>query len=577
MLAAFAAPPAFAFNHDTTVNPISPGRFAVACSNIEQDTSRIAPGAIADDYWEGRGGHYIDDILAHPETAMRFGVTMPDDRTHYPATAGSSVPYVAIVCHPTSRSNGDPDYTLPSTGAIIPHMQRPGAAPNLIGWSEYFQTLGLTSFTVPPGGPARLPLIVYSHGMGGSPISNGYVDVLVQLAAQGYMVAGIFHGDPRFSNVQISNLGDFAYLLLNFSQVVEMELVRPASLKRMLDVVLASGYAAGVDTARIGGFGASLGGEAMTMLAGAHITTTLGAHCEDVAVHDDRIRAMVGYVPFAGYSFLPAFCAEQSGADFVNRPYLAISGTADTTAPMTMMQEALNRFQSSRYLVQWIDGQHELRPEDAGDLLTWMIAFYGAYLDLAYDPGAMGRFIRMNTVVGGRADSMVVDVHVPFANAGTETTAREFYNPTTNHYTVSADPAEIDALRSGEAGYGWQETGLGFKAWLQMPPDTLTSVAPACRFRLPYTRGSVFYTSSGSECQQVMSGGGWRYTGTGFYITPVAADRTCPAGLLAVQRAYNNGYVRNDSNHRYSTSDSEMRTMEREGWTVEGNVMCSRP
>jgi hypothetical protein len=47
--------------------------------------------------------------------------------------------------------------------------------------------------------------------------------------------------------------------------------------------------------------------------------------------------------------------------------------------------------------------------------------------------------------------------------------------------------------------------------------------------------------------------------------------------LLAVQRAYNNGYARNDSNHRYSTSDSEMRAMQREGWTVEGNVMCARP
>src|SRR5262249_31190349 len=111
------------------------------------------------------------------------------------------------------------------------------------------------------------------------------------------------------------------------------------------------------------------------------------------------------------------------------------------------------------------------------------------------------------------------------------------------------------------------------------PSDTFTTIAPACRFRLPYTRyaAATFYTASTSECQQVKSGPGWRYTGTGFYIAPVNADRTCPAGLLAVQRAYNNGFARNDTNHRYSTSDSGMRTMEREGWILEGNVMCSRP
>ena len=36
---------------------------------------------------------------------------------------------------------------------------------------------------------------------------------------------------------------------------------------------------------------------------------------------------------------------------------------------------------------------------------------------------------------------------------------------------------------------------------------------------------------------------------------PVAANpRQCPFGLLSVNRAYNNGFVRNDSNHRYEAS-----------------------
>ena len=60
-----------AFNHTDTVQPIAPGKFAVACTNIEQDTTLIAPGASASDYWEGRNGHYITDILRHPDAAAR--------------------------------------------------------------------------------------------------------------------------------------------------------------------------------------------------------------------------------------------------------------------------------------------------------------------------------------------------------------------------------------------------------------------------------------------------------------------------------------------------------------------------
>jgi len=52
-LAACAALGAHAFNHDTIVSPLPLGRLSVACSNIEQDTSKLAPGAAPSDYWEG--------------------------------------------------------------------------------------------------------------------------------------------------------------------------------------------------------------------------------------------------------------------------------------------------------------------------------------------------------------------------------------------------------------------------------------------------------------------------------------------------------------------------------------------
>lgn len=577
-IALLAALPAFAFNHDTVVNPLPLGRFPVACSNVEQDVTKIAAGASPSDYWEGRPvngvDHYVTDILAHPETAVVYDAPVPDQRSIYPGHAGDNVTFAAIVCWPTSASNTDPGYTLPGTGDVIPHMQPAGTAPKLITTNEYASAFGL-HFDPAPLFPARLPLLVFSHGLTGSPISPGYVQALVQFAAQGFMVAAPFHGDPRFSRVRIEDISDLAFLFANFDRVAEMELMRPLSLKVMLDKILANpGYSAGIDTDRIVGFGASLGGEAMMLLAGAKLTTSTGLDCSE-PVHDPRIKAMVGYVPFAGYSFLPAFCAGQSGAKGVNRPYLAISGTADTTAPLGMAEEAVDQFQSSRYMVELIGGQHELRPEDAGDLFTWTLTFLDAYVPNPFDTQAMTRFIKMNGVVGGRTDDMILDVHVPTPNTNGDTNVLEFHNTILDHYFMAAGPDEIAIILQGGAGPGWELTGQSFKAWLTAPPTAFRTV-PVCRFYGPGPN-SHFFTASADECAIVKRDAGWFYEGTGFNLVPVDANRRCPDGFLQVQRAYNNGFPRNDSNHRFTTSDSTLRAMGERGWSIEGPVMCARP
>jgi predicted dienelactone hydrolase len=576
-LAMLACTPALAYNHTQVVSPIPLGRFAVACSNVSQDTSRIAPGLSASDYWEGRG-HYISEILTSPLTAIQFNVRVPDRRNLYQANYNRDVPYVAIVCHPTPRTNTDPDYALPGGVGVVPHMVPPGGSPKLITAGEYAATAGIP-VTGDPAAPAKLPTVVFSHGLTGSPISKGYIDATVQLAAQGFVVVAPFHGDPRFSLVRIEDISDFLFLVANFGQVVELMLMRPVSVTATLDQLLAHpGYAPAIDRDRIGGFGASMGGEAMTLLLGAQLTTTPGGHCEEnPAVADTRIRAVVGYVPYAGYSFLPAFCNGQQGAALVTRPYLAISGTADTTAPADMMEQALNRFQGTRYFVELENGQHELRPEDVGDLFTWMVTFFDAYLDVHADPGAMGRLIKMKGVTGGRDDALTIDVHKPFPLASNELLLRELYNPIINHYFMTADPAEIARILRGDNGTGWVETGESFKAWSQ-PPGDAPGAAPVCLFYGKYRSGpaSHFYTASAAECELTKSNRGWYYVGSPFYAIP-AANGECPTGYLGVNRAYNNGFVRNDDNHRYSTSDSTIRDMERAGWTAENTVMCTRP
>src|SRR5882672_2680532 len=99
LAAACAVFPASSYNHVDTVSPIPLGPFKVACSNIAQDASRIAAGASASDYWEGRG-HYISELLTAPASAVTFNAAVPDQRTFYPQNAGGSIPYVAIVCYP---------------------------------------------------------------------------------------------------------------------------------------------------------------------------------------------------------------------------------------------------------------------------------------------------------------------------------------------------------------------------------------------------------------------------------------------------------------------------------------------
>src|SRR5258708_36215358 len=102
---------------------------------------------------------------------------------------------------------------------------------------------------------------------------------MVQLAAQGYMVAATFHGDPRFSRVRIEDVNDFFYLLLFFPEVAEMQAARPLSLKTMTDVLLASSFAPGIDTDRIGGVGPSLRGAAMALLLAAPLPSDAVAGC----------------------------------------------------------------------------------------------------------------------------------------------------------------------------------------------------------------------------------------------------------------------------------------------------------
>ena len=541
-----------------TVDPIPlPGPYAVGCSNVAQDFSRVGPGETAKNYWEGFPDpsgrpRYVTDLLADPADALVYAVTPPDDRELFVNHATQPVVFALLVCYPTPSNNPRPDYPLPS-GLSVPHMQQ-GADPPL--W---------------PDATTRWPVLEFSHGLTGSPISNDYIVALTTLASYGYVVVAPFHGDPRFADVTIDNLVDAILALLQLPEFVEMQAIRPLSMVAAVDMVLARPeYRDHVDPARIAGFGASLGGETMLLLGGAQLTTTIGQSSKQVIV-DPRLKAIAGYVPYFGQLFYPAFGRNWNGLDSMTLPFLGISGTADTTAPLAATLIGFGHLTNSRDLVALVGVGHEFDYPSAPDIFTWTLTFLAVHtLD---DRLARAKIARMQNVRGGGNDVLLVDYTAPAALYPGEADTIEYFNAALGHYFITAFPAEAAMLDAGVIVPGWTRTGYAFKSW------TLDSGygLPACRFFGTPGIGpnSHFFTIDAAECAYVRTNPLWMFEGYAFAEeAPIAGD--CPAYRVPVVRLYNNG-MGGQASHRFLTSKSEMIAMLGRGWSIEGTVFCAAP
>ena len=377
-----------------------PGPFPVACSNVVQDFNRVGTGESASDYWEGiprssGGSRYVTDLLADPANTLSVAVTARSDSSLFGSFAGRTVPYVIVVCYPTTGTNPRPDYVLPE-GKAVPHMQRGSEAPLLADATT------------------RYPLLLFSHGYGGSPISGDYIDVLLVLASFGYVVAAPFHGDPRFSELRVDGIIDYFYLLTHLQDFTAMQALRPLSMSATIDLLLSDPqWSAHLDAAKIGGFGASQGGETLLLMAGAGLTKSIGLSWSQVE-NDSRLRAAVGYVPYFGQVLFPAFGRDQHGLDGVALPFLAISGTADTTAPIALTAQGISRLSGPRELVALTGVDHHFDVASTNDIFTWTLTFLDAHV--RGDPAALDRIRRMTNVAGGGDDRIVIPYTAPEPN-----------------------------------------------------------------------------------------------------------------------------------------------------------------
>jgi hypothetical protein len=145
----------------------------------------------------------------------------------------------------------------------------------------------------------------------------------------------------------------------------------------------------------------------------------------------------------------------------------------------------------------------------------------------------------------------------------------EFHNSALDHYFLAYDGAEARGIEAGAAGFGWTRTAQSFR------PGGTHAV---CRFYGTPGVGpnSHFFTIEPGECEQVKRDRGWTYEGLGFYATPVQ-NGTCAAPLKPVHRLYNNRWMHNDSNHRFTTSPDVVAQMQARGWVHEGVVFCAKP
>ncbi len=180
----------------------------------------------------------------------------------------------------------------------------------------------------------------------------------------------------------------------------------------------------------------------------------------------------------------------------------------------------------------------------------------------------------------GQCGAGIVDavkaVSAAKARGKSTTTVVEFYNSMLKHYFLTAHANEATGIDLGLAGPGWSRTGLSFNAWLTAEAAPANAVE-VCRFYGSPGLGpnSHFYTVAGEECEGIKRAQGWIWEqGNKFYIIPSSAG-ACPSGTLPVYRTYNNRYIFNDSNHRYTTSLPVYNSMIASGWIGEGVVMCA--
>ena len=547
---------AFGATHASSgIVPSVNGKYPVGCSNVEQDFTRMPVGAAPSDYWEGNpladGSHYVTELLVSPTNALTYPVAVPkaSENDVFGKQGGKQLPYAAIACYPTTAANTRADYALPS-GVKVMKMQRGAEAP-LIAAN-------------PDVSDGKWPLMVLSHGLAGSPLGDDYVQVIARMAAEGYVVFAPFHADARYSRIHIDDVNDAFYVFTKYSEIAEMESIRPLGLKQGLDYFLTKPeYTSTIDQDKIVGFGASLGGMAMMLTQGAKITASW-AGAERVIVRDNRYKAVVGYVPYSGQQFLPAFGDSNGGVRSVRVPYLGIGGTADVVAPISRTSQMIDALSGSKYFVTIEGMPHGFRIQDAPEIFGWTFMFLSA--QLSRDQADRVAFNAVTSIPGGADDRVQIRKTVGWGSRD-ELEVVEFFSAGAKKYFMTGRTDEIAALDALPTS--WARTGLRMATHRTDAPLG----ASMCRFWANdgAAINTHFYSTNAGDCALLKAQTWARDEGIAMRAQDLLAATTCPADTTKVIRLFNQTTI----NHRYLTDSQLAKITLPAGWKVDGPVFCA--
>jgi predicted dienelactone hydrolase len=162
-----------------------------------------------------------------------------------------------------------------------------------------------------PLAPGRFPLVLLSHGSGGSPLL--YRSVSLHLARCGCIVAALKHAGNSLGD---DALGDTLATLEN----------RPRQMLELLEALLTDQtFGPAISDAPVTAIGHSLGGYTVLCIAGGQPWTR--SHDRIPVVHDSRIGALVLLAPACGPFLAPRALSK------VVAPILALTAEHDSLTP----------------------------------------------------------------------------------------------------------------------------------------------------------------------------------------------------------------------------------------------------
>ncbi|HTJ75475.1 MAG TPA: hypothetical protein VL337_08925 [Acidimicrobiales bacterium] len=197
-----------------------------------------------------------------------------------------------------------------------------------------------------PDGPGPFPLIMFSHGFGGS--GQGSADLLRAIASAGYVVAA-----PDFPVTSEGVPG-------GPERGVDAPEAQPADVRFVIDQLLADPLAARIDPHRIGAAGHSMG-------AGITMGVAFNTCCRDERIGAGVLMAVDPPTLYHGDYFVPPAA-----------PVLVIHGDRDESLPYAGGRRAFATAEPPKFFLTVVGGDHSSAASKV--VMAATVDFFDTYL-----------------------------------------------------------------------------------------------------------------------------------------------------------------------------------------------------